>query len=161
MVQFDETDPVNTPRDLDTENADVVEALRLSLGKDVDTLVDTSIPMDRPWGEIQYREAADGTKIPIHGGSGSVMFSVISSDLVSGEGYSAIRHDNSYMQVVTWDETDCPVAFNLLSYSQSTDPASDHYSDMTELYSNKQWVDAAFCDADIEAAKISEMVLTN
>ena len=160
-VDFDAADPVNTPRDLDVANMAVVESVRASLGAAVDTLNDANIPLDRPWGQVQYREAADGTKIPIHGGSSSFMFSVISSNLVPDEGYSAIRHGNSYMHVVSWDDTDCPVAFNIISYSQSTDPASDHYSDMTELYSQKQWIDAAFCDADIEAAKISETVLTN
>ena len=32
-----------------------------------------------------------------------MMFSVITSSLVPGEGYAAIRHGNSYMQAVTWE----------------------------------------------------------
>ncbi|MBW1907425.1 MAG: penicillin acylase family protein [Deltaproteobacteria bacterium] len=44
----------------------------------------------------------------------------------------------------------------MLTYSQSVDPASPHYSDMTEVYSAGGWNDMPFCPADIEAAKISE-----
>ena len=82
------------------------------------------------------------------------MWSVITSNFVEGEGYTDIVHGNSYIQAVTWDETECPDAYAVLTYSQSTDPASDHYSDWTELFSGKGWNDMPYCAADIEAAKI-------
>ncbi len=53
----------------------------------------------------------------------------------------------------------CPDAFALLSYSQSTDPDSAHFADQTQRYSEKQWLDMPFCEADIDTAKISEMTL--
>jgi acyl-homoserine-lactone acylase len=81
---------------------------------------------------------------------------------VDGEGYSDIPTGNSYIQTVTWDDTECPDAFAVLTYSQSVDPASPHYSDMTELYSAGGWNDMPFCPEDIEVEKISEMqVSTN
>ncbi|MGB8331487.1 MAG: penicillin acylase family protein [Polyangiales bacterium] len=154
-VPFDPADPVGTPNTLNDEDADVVEGVRCALGRGVDFLLDEGIPLDRPWGQVQYRKVGD-EQIPIHGGNGMFMFSVISSGWVPGEGYSQIVHGNSYMQTVTWDETECPDAYAVLSYSQSTDPASDHYADMTRLYSEKGWNDMPFCAADIEADKISE-----
>ena len=159
VVPFDATDPVNTPNTLNDEAASVVESVRCSIGGAVDRLVTAEVPLDRPWGEAQFRWNGDGTEqIPIHGGSGGAesTFSVISSNLVDGEGYSDIPHGNSYIQTVTWDETECPDAFAVLTYSQSVDPASPHYSDMTEVYSAGGWNDMPFCPADIEAAKISE-----
>jgi len=156
-VPFDANDPVNTPNTLDTENPDVVEAVKTALGAGVDFMVDNGIPLDRPWGEVQFRPVPGGD-IPIHGGSGRFMFSVISSEFDQSTGaYSRIPHGNSYIQTVTWDETECPDAYAVLTYSQSTDPASDHYSDLTQVYSDKGWNDMPFCDADIQAAKISEM----
>jgi acyl-homoserine-lactone acylase len=156
-VPFDATDPVNTPNTLNDGAPSVVEAVRCSIGGAVDRLVDAEIPLDRPWGEAQFRWNGDGTeRIPIHGGRGRSTFSVISSNLVDGEGYSDIPHGNSYIQTVTWDETQCPDAFAVLTYSQSVDPASPHYSDMTEVYSAGDWNDMPFCPEDIEAAKISE-----
>jgi acyl-homoserine-lactone acylase len=57
---------------------------------------------------------------------------------------------SSYIQTVTWDQNG-PKAAIILTYSQSTDPASPHYKDMTELYSQKGWVDVRYTEADILA----------
>ncbi len=153
-VPFDAADPVNTPRDLNTGNTDVVEAVKQSLADGVARLVEAGIPMGRPWGEVQFDEK-NGERIGIHGGSSTMMFSVITSDLVDGEGYADIVHGNSYIQAVTWDESDCPDAYAILTYSQSSDPASDHYADATELYSNGGWIDMPFCEGDRDAQEIS------
>ncbi len=152
-VPFDAADPVNTPRDLNTGNGSVVEAVKQSLADGAARLVEAGIPMDRPWGEIQYVEK-NGERYGIHGGSGFMMFSAIASDLIDGEGYSNITAGNSYIQAVTWDESDCPDAYAILTYSQSTDPASDHYADATELYSNSGWIDMPFCEGDRDAQEI-------
>ena len=57
-------------------------------------------------------------------------------------------HGSSYIQVVTFDAKG-PVADAVLSYSQSTDPASPHYADQTWLYSKKGWHRLPFHPADI------------
>ena len=152
-VPFDAADPVNTPRELNDENAAVVEAVKEALVTSVETLNAAGIAMDVPWGEVQFDER-NGTRYPIHGASGGIGFSVITSELVDGKGYSNIRNGNSYMQAVTWDETDCPDAYAIISYSQSTDPASDNYADSTELYSNSGWVDMPFCEAARDAQEV-------
>jgi acyl-homoserine-lactone acylase len=152
-VPFDATDPVNTPRQLNVDNPDVVEAVREALASAVDTLSAAGIALDSAWGNLQFDEK-DGERIGIHGGPGAMMFSVIGSDLVDGEGYSNIRAGNSYIQSVTWDETDCPDAYAILTYSQSTDPESDHYADATRLYSQGDWIDMPYCLADQEAAEL-------
>ncbi len=152
-VPFDPADPVNTPRDLNTGDPAVEEAVKVALATAVSRLSEAGIPLDRPWGEVQFAER-NGERIGIHGGPGAMMFSVISSPLVDGEGYSDIRAGNSYIQAVTWDETDCPVAYAILTYSQSTDPASDHYDDATRLYSEGEWIDMPYCLADQEAQEL-------
>jgi len=161
VVPFDPTDPVNTPRQLDIENPDVVAAVEASLWTAVQTLGEAGfdVAQDIPWGEIQFDEK-NGERIGIHGGWGDMMFSVISSSLVDGEGYSNIRHGNSYMQAVTWDESDCPVAYAILSYSQSTDPASAHYADATKLYSSGEWIRMPYCEAQRDEQEIGRMTLT-
>ncbi|MDG2010953.1 MAG: penicillin acylase family protein [Candidatus Binatia bacterium] len=157
-VPFDVTDPVHTPRELNRSNLDVVEGVKRALGEAVDELIVRGLPMNRSWGEVQYKEV-DGDRIPISGGSGASMFSVISSRYVGDQGRGYIRHGNSYIQVVTWDDSRCPDASSVLTYSQSTNPASPHFADMTRVYSAKEWVDMPFCADDIEADTVSEIVL--
>ena len=163
-VPFDPADPVYTPNtlniaDADTADTDVVATgIRQALADAVQVLLDNDIALDAAWGEVQFDER-NGERIPIHGGSGAMLFSVISSDLVEDEGYSNIRSGNSYIQAVSWDETDCPDANAILTYSQSTDPASDNYADATRLYSESGWIDMPFCEVDRDAQEVRrEMV---
>jgi len=149
-VPFDAADPVYTPRELNSGDPAVVEAVKNALADGVDRLVVAGIPMDRPWGQVQFVEK-NGERIPIHGGSGAMMFSVITSNLVDGKGYANITHGNSYIQAVTWDESDCPDAYAILTYSQSTDPASPNYADATKLYSGGGWIDMPYCEIDRDA----------
>jgi acyl-homoserine-lactone acylase len=159
-VPFDPDDPVGTPNTLDDGDPRAVEVTRCAVGGAVDFLIAGGIPLERPWGQVQFRWNADGTEqIPIHGGSD--MFNNISAGFVQDEGYSNIVHGNSYVQTVTWTESECPDAYAVLTYSQSTDPASDHYDDQTRIWSNKVWNDMPFCPTDIEAQKISEIDLAS
>lgn len=153
-VAFDPADPVHTPRELNVGDSAVVDAVRQALAQAVEVLAAAGIALDQPWGEVQFDEK-NGVRHPIHGGSGSMMFSVITSGLVDGEGYADIRHGNSYIQAVTWDESDCPDAYAILTYSQSTDPASPNYADATGLYSGGDWIDMPFCEAARDAQEIS------
>ncbi|WP_170287343.1 penicillin acylase family protein [Halioglobus maricola] len=152
-VPFEVTEPVTTPAVL-SEDPMVVEEVRSALGAAVDRLVEAGIALDAPWGEVQFVDK-NGERIGIHGGSSRMMFSVITSDLVDGEGYSAIEHGNSYIQAITWDESECPDAYAILTYSQSTDPASAHYADATKLYSEGGWIDMPFCEAARDEQEIA------
>lgn len=150
---FDPADPVNTPNTLNTVDTDLVESVRQALADGVQVLLDNGIALDASWGEIQFDEK-NGERIPIPGGSGGMLFNVITSDLIEGEGYSDIRHGNSYIQAVSWDESDCPDANAILTYSQSSDPASAHYADATKLYSEGGWIDMPFCEEARDAQEI-------
>lgn len=147
---FDVDDPVSTPNGLATADPADRQRWMEELARGVQRLADNSIALDTPWGEIQFEEK-DGVRYPIHGGrDGSGMFSIITANLSAGLGYTPVRHGNSYMQTVTWDDSGV-VADALLSYSQSSDPASTNFSDQTALYATKTWVRLPFKDADIEA----------
>jgi len=39
----------------------------------------------------------------------------------------------------------------MLTYSQSQEPESEHYEDLTRLYSDGQWIRFPFSDAEIQA----------
>ncbi len=52
-----------------------------------------------------------------------------------------------------------PVSQGVLSYSQSTDPASANFGDQTKLYSQKGWDDLRFTQAAVKAGAVSTLVL--
>lgn len=67
-------------------------------------------------------------------------------------GYDEVITGSSYIQAVGFNGSRCPVARTLLTYSQSSDPSSAHYSDQTELYAAGRMVRERFCAKDIAAA---------
>ncbi len=146
---FDVNDPVNTPRGLNDDTSEARARLMRWLGEGVQRLQANGLALNARWGDLQY-DTKNGVRYPIHGGrDGSGMFSIITAQL-GPDGYTPVDHGNSYMQTVTFDENG-PVAEALLSYSQSSDPESPHYADQTQLYTDKQWVDLPFTEAEILA----------
>ena len=145
---FDPADPIHTPRGLSAE-PQVAGKVRQALAQAVDVLQTANIPPDRPWGETQFVVRGDA-HIPVPGGEGTDgVLNAQQSKLVAGLGYLPF-HGSSYIQVVTFDAKG-PVADAVLTYSQSTDPASPHYADQTRLHANKGWVRLPFHAADIAA----------
>jgi acyl-homoserine-lactone acylase len=157
-VDFDPADPLNTPAGIDTgvqANRDRVIA---ALAAAKQRLADAGVAMGAPWGEVQYLVRGN-ENVPIHGGEGTLgVYGAISSRLRQG-GYLNPTSGNSYIQIVTWDESECPIADVILVPSQSTDPDSPHFADQTWLYSNKEWVRFPFCEEDIERNQIGDTLL--
>ena len=150
-VPFDAEDPVNTPRGITTDDPAVRQRLLENLAGAQQLLTDSGIAPDARLGDIQFAER-NGERIPIPGGEGwAGMWSMIIADLKAGEGYSHIRHGNSYMQIISWDEDGTLIPQGIVTYSQSPEPDSAHYSDMTRLYARGEWLRLPFEDAEIEA----------
>jgi acyl-homoserine-lactone acylase len=158
LVDFDPLDPLNTPRGIDQAVQANRDLVITSLLEAYDRLTAAGIAADAPWGEIQYLER-NQDRVPIHGGSGTLgIFGAINVSLQEG-GYKNPGSGNSYIQAVTWDESDCPIADTILTHSQSTDPASPHYADQSWLYSRKEWVRFPFCEEDIVEQQIGETLI--
>ena len=152
QIPFDPSDPVNTPHTLVTDGdkgTALVDALR-SASADIN---ETGIALDAPWGEVLTRRHRE-RRIALHGGPGVAgVLNMQRGRLIEG-GIIPV-HGSSYIQIVGFDE-DGPVADAVLTYSQSTDPASEHYSDQTELYSGKQWHRLPFAASEVEAQREGE-----
>ena len=150
-VKFDKDDPVNTPAGINLANASVKTDIHNALLSAQIKLNDAGIALDAVLGDIQFAPR-NGTNIPIPGGEGwAGQFSMTVSKLQPGQGYSPIVHGNSYIQVVSWDKDGTLNPSAMLTYSQSPEPESPHYSDLTEIYSQGGWVDLPFTDAEINA----------
>ena len=61
------------------------------------------------------------------------------------------------MQTVTFDERG-PVAQAILTYGQSTDPASPHATDQMKLFSAKQWPRLPFHAEDVARERVGEVL---
>ena len=147
LTPFNPMDPVNTPSGLNQANPKVQQ----SLADAVAALNDAGIPLDAPLGDYQF-ERRGSQKIPIHGGPGGLgVFNAISSSF-SGDpadpGYTNIPHGSSFV-MVTQFTNGCPDDRSILTYSQSSNPNSPYFKDQTEMYSDKQWVDPAFCASEV------------
>ena len=159
-VPFDVNDPVNTPRDLNTGDPAVRSAVMSGLADAVLTLSDASIPLASTWGSVHF-DTRNGETFPIHGGRGSsgVYNAISSGGLVDGVGYTPIFAGSSYIQAVRWEDG-WPVAEAIVTYSQSTDPDSPHFSDMTQLFSDQGWVSFPYRVSDIKSNEIDSISLS-
>lgn len=150
-IAFDVEDPKNTPAGLKILDQTIRMKLIGAIEKAQQRLAKAEIALDATLGDIQYAQR-NGRKIPIAGGEGwSGAFSMTVTQLSdkAGVGYSPIIHGNSIIQFISWDEAGKVVPRGILTYSQSQEPDSPHYSDLTELYSRGEWIDFPFHEADI------------
>ena len=153
-VPFDPENPLTTPYGL-TSSEEVRTELLEALQEAAEGAVERIGEAEIPWGDVQVRYAGN-ERIAIHGGPGTAgVLNMQRSREIPG-GLTPV-HGSSYIQIVGFD-ADGPVADAILSYSQSTDPASPHYADQTRRYSAKEWHRLPFSDADIEAARIGEVL---
>jgi acyl-homoserine-lactone acylase len=155
--RFDVSDPVGTPNTLNTAHPQVQTAL----GDAINDLRGARIPFDSPLSSVQY-VTRGGERIPIHGGpGGDGVYNVITNAFVPGQNHlNEPVHGSSYIQIVTWNDSPCPDAAQILTYSQSTDPTSPHFADQTRLFSDHGWVHPPFCAADVAAAPGDTLQLT-
>lgn len=158
-VPFDESDPVNTPR-----NLIINETTRQALGDAIQFFVDRGIALDEQLGNLQFETVAgaDGERIPMHGGRGQEgVFNVIFVPSPNDEGqYTPVTGGPTYMQTVTWDANG-PIAEALLGQSQSADATSPFSRDQTRRYSEKNWIPLPFSQAEIAAKAIGDAIAIN
>lgn len=156
-VPFDPADPVNTPHTLDVDDPKVLAALTDAVAQ----LRTLKIPLTATLAQVQTEPRAGGERIPIHGGPGPEgIFNVITPiDLKPELGWTKIRHGSSWIMAVEFTPRG-PVSQGVLTYSQSTNPASPHAADQTRLYSRKGWDDLHFTPSAVRKAAVSRMVLT-
>nr|BAJ14711.1 aculeacin A acylase [Actinoplanes utahensis] len=141
---FEVTDPVRTPRRLNTTDPRV----RTALADAVQRLA--GIPLDAKLGDI-HTDSRGERRIPIHGGRGEAgTFNVITNPLVPGVGYPQVVHGTSFVMAVELGPHG-PSGRQILTYAQSTNPNSPWYADQTVLYSRKGWDTIKYTEAQIAA----------
>ncbi|MFI8228848.1 penicillin acylase family protein [Streptomyces sp. NPDC085900] len=154
-VPFSAADPVRTPNTLNTAAPGFATALADAVAE----LRAKGTALDTRLGDHQY-VVRGGERIPVPGGSNRLgVWNVIEPtwDAASGA-YTEVPFGSSHIQAVGWDGGGCPVARTLLTYSQSSNPNSPHYSDQTRLLAGERWVTARFCEKDVLASPVLRVV---
>ncbi|MDL5199814.1 penicillin acylase family protein [Streptomyces sp. ALI-76-A] len=148
-VPFSAADPVRTPHTLNTGAPGFATALADAVAE----LRAAGIALDSRLGEHQF-VVRNGRHLPVHGGTESlgVWNKVEPVWSPASGGYPEVTTGSSYVQAVGWDGGRCPVARTLLTYSQSSNPDSPHFSDQTRLFSGERWVTSRFCEKDVLSA---------
>lgn len=152
-VPFDAAHPVTTPRDLVAEGETGTKLLE-ALAATVTTMEAAGQALDARWGDEQLVMAGNAA-IPIHGGPGTLGILNMQESDAAANGKLVPRHGTSYIQIVGFDDKG-PVADAILSYSQSTNPASPHAADQTRAYAEKRWHRLPFYREEIRAQAISK-----
>jgi acyl-homoserine-lactone acylase len=136
---FDPSKPLTTPSKLNTANPAVLQALAGA----VENLRDNSVPLNASLRQIQY--SPQSKQIPIHGCAGCFQ-SILASDgtpgILNGPYGQAVQ--GSSLVLTAELRQSGPRAQGILTHSQASDPTSPWYSNMTKLFSKKQWVDLRF-----------------
>lgn len=150
--KFDRSDVIGTPRTIAVDGA-AGDTLLADLKFAADTLTKMGIALDAPLGEVQFAERGD-ERIPI---SGSPVGTLNYTAALPVKGGFGVVHGASYVQSVTFDDKG-PVAKAILTYSQSTDPASPHYADQTREFSKLALHPYPFSKEEVAAQAIGEPV---
>ncbi|EKX62829.1 penicillin amidase [Streptomyces ipomoeae 91-03] len=140
-VPYDPAQPLTTPRGIKGDDIRVQRALADA----VQDFAARDLPVDIELGAVQKWAG-----IPLSGCTGDKgCFNVLEAGPDSGTGTPpAGAFGTSFLMAVELTP-DGPRTHTLLTYGQSANPASPHYTDQTRLYSRKQWVPERFTQAEI------------
>jgi acyl-homoserine-lactone acylase len=154
---FDKMRPVQTPTGLRFSDAAVAAKIWDALAGAVKKVRSAGFALDATLGEVQ-RPVLTDEAIALHGGDEiEGVLNNLGDRTRPGITDKGLRIDygSSYIQTVTFDERG-PVAQALLTYGQSTNPASPHLSDQLRLYAAKQWPQLPFHPEDIARNRIGQ-----
>ncbi|WP_031470157.1 penicillin acylase family protein [Sciscionella sediminilitoris] len=146
-VPFDLRDPVHTPNSLNTANPEVQKAF----GTAVAELRAAGIAPDAGLGQYQA-VPRNGETIPIHGAPHQTgVLNVITPVWDPRRGNTEVTSGSSFIQSIQFTAAG-PSGSTLLTYAQSADPGSPHFSDQTRLFSAGRWVPDRFTRSQILAS---------
>jgi acyl-homoserine-lactone acylase len=173
---FDPERPVDTPAGLaPAPSGGAPDPVLVDLARAVQSLEAAGFAADATLGEVQFA-LRDGERIPIHGGNArdgttnvvgwgtdpSVLDPALlgteretlvpgsSLAQVGGESGYPVNNGTSFLMALSFTD-DGPQARVFLTYGETEDRSSGLYTEATEAFSDKEWRDVAFTDAEIEA----------
>ncbi|MDP1901044.1 MAG: penicillin acylase family protein [Rubrivivax sp.] len=154
-LPFDRAQPVATPAGLKMDDAAVAPKVWDALTQAVQRVRGAGFALDATLASVQ-RPLITDEAIPLHGGDEiEGVLNNLGNQFAPGITPQGLRIDygSSYLQAVTFDERG-PIAQALLTYGQSTDPASPHAYDQLRLYSQNKWPTLPFHAVDVARERV-------
>jgi acyl-homoserine-lactone acylase len=158
-VPMERRNQLLTPTGLNFADAEVAPKLWDALDQAVKRVKAAGFALDAPLGDV-LRPALTEEPIALHGGANyEGVLNNLGESGPPGIGPKGIRIDagTSYVQTVTFDARG-PVADALLTYGQSTDPASPHALDQMRLFSRKVWPRLPFHADDVARERVGPVL---
>ncbi len=158
-LPFDKAQPVATPAGLKMADAAVAAKVWDALTQAVVKVRAAGFALDATLGSVQ-RPFITEEAIALHGGDEiEGVLNNLGNQFAPGIGPKGLRIDygSSYIQTVTFDNRG-PVAQAILTYGQSTNPASLHATDQMRLFSAKQWPTLPFHAEDVARERVGEVL---
>jgi acyl-homoserine-lactone acylase len=156
---FDPNDPLNTPRDLDTTNPQLTQAMQDA----IDTVRSEHIAFDAKWGTVQVAGDRGAPPIPLGGGTGDAAGNA--NALASRWAHDNTDHarpvtyGSSHIQAIAFLSGGRVLARTILTYGEAEDPSSPWSSDQTRMFAHKRWVHFAFTPRQVRREAISTHVV--
>ena len=158
-VPFDKAQPVATPAGLKMDDAAVASKVWDALTQAVKKVREAGFALDATLGSVQ-RPLITDERIALHGGTEAEgVLNNLGNQFAPGITAQGLLIDygTSYVQTVTFDSRG-PVAQAILTYGQSTDPASPHANDQLRLFAAKQWPQLPFHPEDVARQRVGEIL---
>jgi acyl-homoserine-lactone acylase len=158
-VPYDVAQPVATPAGLKMDDPAVAGKVWETLAQAVKNVRGAGFALDATLGSVQRPHITE-EPIGLHGGDEvEGVLNNLRDEFASAITTRGLRinYGTSYVQTVTFDERG-PVVQAILTYGQSTDPASPHATDQMKLFSAKQWPRLPFHAEDVARERVGEVL---
>jgi acyl-homoserine-lactone acylase len=146
-VPFDPARPVQTPRDLNERNPQVVAAMEDAIAY----LREQHVPFDASLGDLQVAGDDGAPPIPVGGGEHATGNANVVTSRDAGANLDRlypVSYGSSHIQAVAFTDDGVDAA-TILTYGLASDPTSPYSHDQTELFSRERWVDFPFTGEEI------------
>jgi acyl-homoserine-lactone acylase len=159
LTPFSASDPLTTPRGLNTANPLVIQAMSDAIA----SLRERHIPFDARWGSLQVAGDRGAPPIGLGGGTGDSVgnANALASRWVQAnkDRYRPITYGSSHIQAISFLSGGGVDARTILTYGQSEDPTSPWSSDQTRMFADRRWVHFPWTPAEIRRHAVSTYVV--
>ncbi len=157
---FSPDEPLTTPRDLNTVNPQVIQAMSDAIA----SLRDRDIAFDARWGSLQVAGDRGAPAIGLGGGTGDSVgnANALASRLVKDnkDKYRPITYGSSHIQAISFLPNGRVDTRTILTYGQSENPNSPWSKDQTRLFAQGKWVHFPWTKAQIRKQRIAHYVVS-